>query len=125
MGLVKFELKEEHLKLIKLLQWDLTEDNFLITKEPEYRNIHNFEIKSPFGGNDVYEDMFLILIGKTEREVDVMDDSFTIYNTEEKERFQKLLEELPTALDIILYRQSFELGKFKTRYHVRDWVKIK
>lgn len=123
MSIVKFELTEEHLILIKSLQWDLTEDNFIISKQPEYRNIHKFEIKSPFGGDDVYEDMFLILVGKTDREIDIMDDSFTIYTKEEKERFQKLLEELPTALDIISYRQSFETGKFRTKFHIRDWKK--
>lgn len=123
MALIKFELREEHLNLIKHLQWDLTEDNFIITKQPSYRNLHNFENKSPFGGDDVFEDMFLILIGNSNREVDVMNDSFTIYTDEEKARFSKLLEELPTALEIINHRQSFETGHYRTKFNVKDWTK--
>lgn len=123
MSVIKFELTEDHLKLIKNLQWDLTEDFFVITKQPSYRNIHNFKNVSPFGGGDVFDDMFLILIGKSDREFDIMDDNFTIYSKEEKESFIKLLNELPVALEIITYCQTFELGHYKTKYKLRDWKK--
>jgi hypothetical protein len=52
-------------------------------------------------------------------------DKFPEYSVEQKSEWDKLYSELPMALDIILYNGSFELGKYKTRYHLRDWKKIK
>ena len=45
------------------------------------------------------------------------------FTEEEKSRFIKIFNELKTALDIILYTGSFELGHYKTKFHIRDWKK--
>ena len=33
-------------------------------------------------------------------------------------------EELPAALDVILYNGHFQLGLYKTKYHDREWKKL-
>ena len=35
MSIIKFELKEEHLKLLKYLRWSITKNGFLIGTEDE------------------------------------------------------------------------------------------
>ena len=37
----------------------------------------------------------------------------------------ELIEELPRAIEVILYTQSFDTGTYRTKYHDRDWKKIK
>ena len=119
MSVIQFELKQAHLDLLKNLRWSLTENKFLISCE----NVEEDTI--PFGADNLYEAMGLILKGKP--------DDFDPFNAlhlleiseEEKKEFDKLLAELPTALDIILYNGHFDLGTYKTRYHNRDWKKVK
>jgi hypothetical protein len=48
----------------------------------------------------------------------------TEYTPEQTKEWDKLISELPTALDIILYNGHFELGLYKSKYHLRDWKKI-
>ena len=36
----------------------------------------------------------------------------------------KLLKELPIALEVILNAQTFVPGLYKTRYHNREWKKM-
>jgi hypothetical protein len=44
---------------------------------------------------------------------------------EKKARLDKLLVELPMALDIVLKTQSFDLGTYKTKTNYINWKKIK
>jgi hypothetical protein len=82
------------------------------------------EIAPPFGENNLYEAIDLILNGKP-KDVNLLEvDEFTEYSNNQKAEWDKLYSELPIALDIILYTGKFELGKYKSRYHLRDWVKI-
>jgi hypothetical protein len=46
------------------------------------------------------------------------------YTDEQKEAWDNLYHELPTALDVVLYNGSYELGLYKTKYHDRVWKKI-
>jgi len=114
MSIIKFELKEEHIKLIKHLEWDRDFNGETIT------TIGN----NPFGGFDHYEDMGVILYGKPEGFNPLEDEEYE-WSDEKKEEMDKLLSELPLAIEVILYTKSFEVGKFKTRYHNRDWKKNK
>lgn len=110
MSVIKFELKEDHLKLLKHVQWDRDFNGEVIVTSGE----------NPFGGFDHYEDMGVILYGKPE-EFDPFDGNPFLWTNEQKEEMDKLLSELPTAIDVILNTQSFELGTYKTKFHNRQW----
>ena len=115
MSVLKLELKEEHLKLLKFLRWSV-KDNVI-------QGISNDEEAVPFGENSIYEAIDLILNGKG------VFDPFTTedlpeYSDEQKEEWDKLYAELPIALEIILFNGSFELGTYKTKFHDRFWKKI-
>ena len=59
MALIKFELKENHIKLLKHLKWSL-DTNFIVSKGNDNEEYGN----SPFGGDDLIEDMNIIINGK-------------------------------------------------------------
>jgi hypothetical protein len=118
MSVLKLELKEEHIKLLSNLRWSM-KDNIVsgIKHDGE-------EFMSPFNGDNLYEEIDLILNG--------MPENFDPFNTEEPKRYSdeqkaewdKLYSELPLALDIVLFNKSFELGTHKTKWHDRNWKKI-
>jgi len=115
MSVIKFELKEDHLKLLKHLEWqEITEGKVITTKSDG----------SPFGGFDHYEDMGVILYGMPD-EFDPFEGNPFEWSDEQKEEMDKLLSELPTAIDVILNKQTFEPGNYKTRYHDKNWKLIK
>lgn len=115
MSVLKFELTDKHISLLKHLEWkDLTSDNQILTNGEE----------TPFGGFDYYEDMGVILYGKP-KDFDPFDGNPFNWSDEEKEEMDKLLNELPLALDVVLNTQSFEPGNYKTRFHIKDWKLLK
>jgi hypothetical protein len=120
MSVIKFELKEDHFKLLKHLSWkELTKGKEITTDGTN----------SPFGGLDYYEDMGIILFGQPEGfNPEIHDggdgDPFE-WSKEQKEEMDELIKELPVALEIILSTGSFELGRYKCRYHIREWKKLK
>jgi len=119
MALLKFELKEEHIKLLKHLKWSLN-DNRLMSigdDKEEYG-------ESPFGGDDIYEDMGLILNGKPKDFNPLDDEDLVVISETEISDLTKLFNELPMALDIILYNGSFETGHYKTKWYDRNWIKF-
>ena len=115
MSVIKFELKEDHIKLLKNLEWEeLTSGNHIITKGEN----------TPFGGIERYEDMGTILYGQPE-DFDPFDGDPFDWSEEQKIEMDILIKELPIALDVILYTQNFETGLYKTKYHDKNWKKIK
>jgi hypothetical protein len=120
MSVLKFELKEEHVKLIKQLRWSFNSENQIVALGHD-----GVENLPPFGEDDLYEAIDLILNG-----FDKDMDPFTVegpktFSDEQKAEWDKLYEELPTAIDIVLYNGSYELGKYKTKYNLREWKKLK
>lgn len=117
MSIVKFELKEEHVKLLKHLRWSKDKNNIIV-------NVSDDEDSVPFGFDTIYEAIDTILNGKPEG-FDPYDTHDIIdYSDEQKDEWDKLYDELPTALDVILHNQSFNLGHYKTKYHDRNWKKM-
>ncbi len=115
MSVIKFELNEKHIKLLKHLEWDeLSLDKQINTKGEN----------TPFGGMDYYEDMGVILYGQPDNFDPFEGDPFN-WSESQKSEMDKLLSELPIAIEVILYTQSFDTGKYKTKYHDKDWKKIK
>lgn len=117
MGVLTFKLTEDHIKLLKNLRWDLS-DNKLIVSSEDYQD--NVPI---FGEDNVYEAIDLILNGKPNDFNPFDSESEKVFSTEQIAEWDKLIEELPTALDIILFNGNFEVGTYKTKYHVRNWIK--
>lgn len=118
MSLTKFELKEEHVKLLKQMNWSLWESKFLVS----VKDIK--EDADPFGGNDIYESVDLILNGRPADFDPFNTHDFKEYTKEQKSEWDILISELPLALDVILYNGNFELGKYKTKFEQREWKKI-
>jgi hypothetical protein len=118
MSVIKFELKQEHVKLLKHLRWSKNNNNLIV-------NISDDEESVPFGENNIYEAIDLVLNGRPE-DFNPFETTEPIeYSDEQKKYFDQLYSELPTALDIILYNSNFELGLYKTKWHFRDWKKVK
>ena len=56
MSIVKFELKEEHVKLLKHLRWSKDKNNIIV-------NVSDDEDSVPFGFDTIYEAIDTILNG--------------------------------------------------------------
>jgi hypothetical protein len=119
MSVLKIEITDEHLKLLKYLNWSL-KDNLV-------SNIgHDGEEEiPPFGQNNLYEGMALILNGKPEDFDPLNTEEETEFSEDFKAKCERLYSELPLALEVILQRQSFSLGTYKAKYHDRVWKQIK
>ncbi len=120
MALDKFELKQEHVALLKNLVWD---ENiiFLFEKDDE---LPFTEYVSPFGGDSIVEDMGLILYGKPEGDFDPMDSELGSYTDEQISEMKNILKELKIALDITIFCGNFDLGWYSKKHHLRDWKKM-
>ena len=117
MSILKFDLKEEHVKLLKHLRWSKGKNNVIVGLDEE-------EVSVPFGENNIYEAIDLILNGRPEDVNALEDDEIINYSEDQKKNWDNLYRELPIALDIILYTGKFEIGSYKTKYHDRNWKKM-
>lgn len=118
MALIKFELKEDHIKLLKHLRWSIASDQ-LVSRGADKEEYGD----SPFGGDDLIEDLNTILNGKPDN-FDPLNDEGIVVSEDEKVRMLELFYELSTALDIILYTGSFEPGHYKSKWYDRNWIKF-
>jgi hypothetical protein len=118
MSLIKFELTDEHIKLIKQLKWDAIEF-------PHMKNETKVNKATPFSDGDrIVYDIGLVLHGYDGNPVQHDTEVDPLYGEEEISRMKKLYEELPMALDIISFFGEFKTGWYKTKSYVRDWKKI-
>lgn len=119
MSVLKIEIKEEHIKLLKHLNWSV--------KENLLSNVGHDgdDYIPPFGQNNLYEGIDLVLNGLPENFDPFNTSDESVYTEEQKTEWDKLYSELPLVLEVILQRQSFSLGKFKAKYHDRVWKQIK
>lgn len=118
MSVIVFELTEDHVKLLKNLRWSMSKDNIVVGVANE-----GDEIAPPFGETNLYEAMEIILDGKPEDFNPYETEDLKEYTNEQRAKWDKLYSELPMALDLVLFNGNYELGVFKTRYHLRDWKK--
>lgn len=117
MSVLVFELKENHIKLLKHLRWSINGKFIASTENAD-------EDPAPFGANNLYEGINLIINGR-QPNVDPLEvEEIEVYSDEAKAEMDKLYSELPMALDIILYNGHFELGTYRTKFHDRQWKKI-
>ena len=119
MSVIVFELTENHVKLLKNLRWSMNEKNIISGV-----GYDGDEDIPPFGENNIYDAIDLILNGLPAEFDPLNTDELRVYSEEEKNKWDSLYAQLPTALNIILQRQSFETGIFRTKYHDINWIKI-
>lgn len=117
MSVIVFELKQEHLKLLKHLRWSLNDDGLIISTD------YADGPPAPFGENNIYDGIDLILNGRPANFDPLNTEDIRVYSKEEKDVMDKLFEELPLALEVILYNGHFELGTYKAKFHDRVWKK--
>jgi len=126
MSLVKFEVKEDHLKLLKFLQWSQTDTDHLVSINNNDNDDAEDIVLTPFGGDDLMEDIGTIIYGQPE-DFDPFDEDTEFGKSkwgEEKEaEMRELFNGLSTALSIVLANQSFETGHFKRKFHDVVWTK--
>lgn len=116
MSVLLFELKEDHVKLIRQLKWHTNVDGIIQTclRDDETTS------KSPFGGDSLVEDLGTIIYGQTE-DFDPFESEGLNYTEEQREELIHLYEELPTALEIVMQSGDFKLGNYKSKFHDRNW----
>ena len=122
MSVIKFELKKEHLLLLKHFKWCVNKENKLLVSTDDLD-----ESPLPYGADELYPTMDLILNGRPDdfNKAEILDkEELKIYNDSDKTYFDNLYNELPLALEVILASQTFELGSYKCRYHLRDWKRL-
>lgn len=119
MSVLKVTIKEEHIKLLKHLNWSVKED--VVSSVGHDGD----DFIPPFGQNNLYEGIDLVLNGLPENFDPFTADSESMYSDEQKAEWDKLYSELPLVLEVILQKQSFSLGSFKAKYHDRTWRQMK
>jgi len=119
MSLLTLKITEDHLKLLKYLKWSINGKGFIVGTEDDTYD------PAPFGENNLYDAMQLILEGKPSDIDFLTHEDIITYTDEQKEVWDKLYAELPLALEIILYNGNFEIGTYAAQYHNRLWKKIK
>lgn len=127
MSLVKFEVKDDHLKLLKFLQWSQTDTDHLVSINNNDSDDAEEVVLTPFGGDDIMEDIGVIIYGQPEEPVNHFDEDTEFGKSnwgEEKEAYMReLFDGLSTALSIVLSRQAFETGHYKRKFHDVVWTK--
>ena len=118
MSILKIEIKEEHLKLLKHLRW--TMNNGIICGV----GYDGEETVPPFGENNIYDAIDLILNGVPENFDPFNTETEKVYSDEQKKQWDELYSELPTVLSIVLQRGVIEIGSFKAKFHDQEWKKI-
>ena len=119
MSVIKLTITEDHIKLIKQLRWSLNSENHIVALGHD-----GVENVPPFGENNLYEAIDLILNGLPEGFDPFSTEDEPVYTDEQKATWDKLYEELPMVLDIIMFNGNFETGTYKTKFHDRVWKKI-
>jgi hypothetical protein len=115
MALIKFELKENHIKLLKHLKWSI---------DPNTKGIISYaENGTPYGGLSLTEDVGLILYGNLIEDFDPLSAYGPQYTEEQKEEMASLYEDLPLAMEVILFLGTFECGHYKTKWNTTNWIK--
>ena len=112
MALLKFELTEKHIALGKHVN---LKDYFESRLNPNQKAVKAL----------IYDEFGLILYGRPEGEFDPMSDEDIAWSAEQKEEMDKLYDELPVVIQIMLQTGTFEAGLYKTKHYDINWKKSK
>ena len=118
MALIKFEIKKEHLILIKHLDWQIIHGSNKIS------SLFEEGAETPFGGINLVEDIGLMIYGKPEGDFDPLNSYGPEYSDEQKEFIEEIWSEIPLALEICCFLQKFEVGKYARKWNLKNWWKL-
>ena len=118
MALIKFKLDDKHITLLKFLDWEIIKD------ENKLSTLIEEGATTPFGGISLVEDIGNMLFGKPEGEFDPINPYGPQYTDKQKDEIGRLFSELPRALEIVLFLQTFETGVYKRKWNLKNWKKI-
>lgn len=115
MSILKFELKEQHIVLLRSFKWCEMDESMVIKTDSE---------DNPLSGYDYHDVVGAMIFGLPDNYVAIEDECIP-FTEQQIEEIDKLISELPMALDVILNGGTFEPGLYKTKFVHRDWKKIK
>lgn len=119
MGLIKVEITDDHIKLVRQLRFHKFGDHLM----SGVREVDELDpTPSPYGGDSVIDDMGLVIYGPP-KDFDPVESEGFEWTKEQLEHLKKLEEEVPLALDIVLQTGKFETGHYKTKHYERNWKK--
>jgi len=119
MAIIKFNLEAKHLILLKFLDWELIKDD-----NNKLSTVIEEGATTPFGGISLVEDIGVMIFGKPEGDFDPINEYGTQYSDEQEREIGRLFSELPMALEIVLFLQTFEVGVYKRKWNLKNWKKI-
>lgn len=116
----KFEVKPEHLKLLKraYVRWEDCEFG-----------APSIDCKRPYGNSSVVEDIFEILYGELKAVMQIGDRTYNIdvddfeIPEELDDELTQLHKETETVLQIALSTQKFEVGEYESEGYCK-WKKV-
>lgn len=133
MSVITFELKQEHLDLLRGLNWDAAEypdtGRFgLPYIDPDYPfgDLMGGTFEEESNEEAYLKDAGIIIYGKPENEEeDPFDETGPEYSEEQLEHLRELIGGLYYALDIVLKKGikdgEIKLGTYKTKNYEMDW----
>lgn len=119
MSILKLELTNKHIKLLKYLKCNLIDGNIILSIDADDG------VPILLTDDNKYEYIDLTLNGMPEDFDPFNMEEMVEYTKEQKDEWDKLYNELPLALDVIMFNGNFELGSYATQYHDRNWRAVK
>lgn len=116
MSVIKLEVTEDHLKLVKVLQFS-RENGHLTTQSEEGGKT------CAFGHEELYDEITIALKGRP-TEFDPLATELFQHTEEEKEYMDKLWGDMDKVLELKCYYDQLVPGIYKRKYHDREWKKI-
>ena len=119
MSIIKLQITEDHLKLVKVLNFSIQNGHLTTFTSDE----NNDEKLNAFGYEDLYDEIGLILYGKPEN-FDPMGTELVSYSEEQKEYMDSLWSDMPIVLELKCFYDTLIPGTYKRKFHNRNWTKI-
>lgn len=119
MSVIKCEVTEEHLTLLKHLRWSINDKKLIVNVDEDDER----ETPVPYISDTLYEGLYNIIFGKPKDFDPLKAEEPKEFTNEEKEKMDKVYGELPLVLEVILYTGKVEAGTYIAQYHTRDWRK--
>ena len=116
MSIIRFNLTEEHLKLVKNLKFE-TIDGHLTTKDSEGDKV------CAFGYESLYDEIDLIINGMPE-DFDPLNTEPKTFTEEEVSHMDSLWGDMPTVLELRCYFGTLVPGEYKRKFHDHVWKYI-
>lgn len=116
MSVIKIKITEDHLKLVKTLNFTI-QDGHLTTQDETNEKV------CAFGYEDLYSEIGLILYGQPEN-FDPMGTELSEYTEEQKTYMETLWADMDKVLELKCLYDELTPGTYKRKFHDRNWKQI-